>query len=437
MQATTAVVRGLRTHLTGLGPGTTGAQQDLADLLVVADELLHRAGLDDTAGARRDPDSVAALRRGCRDLGDRPDPAAVDRLADLVDRLRAADLAGLPAADTLHVPDGGGGRPGTSTTELAAYLRSRGDHRTLRSSTVLTGGFSKETVLLVLDGPDGAEEVALRKVAAGRAAGTLADEYRVLEFAAAHGIAVAPPLWLDTGPNALGSPLFASRRMPGRTVGTVSGPAAGATPDVARELAGLLAALHTVDVTDLHTTPRPASASRADVLARIDEREKILHEVADALPDTPGLELHAALLGWLRAHLPPLDRPPVLVHGDVGFHNLLVADGRVSALLDWEMAHRGHPAEDLAYVRPAVEQLLGWDEFVDLYTRAGGPRPGPAELRFFAVWQDTWRASSCLRLRTKFLLDPARLSDGVSGLLLTARFLHDALQHAFPPGVPG
>jgi aminoglycoside phosphotransferase len=39
----------------------------------------------------------------------------------------------------------------------------------------------------------------------------------------------------------------------------------------------------------------------------------------------------------------------VVVHGDFGPQNLLIDDGRISALVDWEFAHLGDPIEDLAW----------------------------------------------------------------------------------------
>ncbi len=40
---------------------------------------------------------------------------------------------------------------------------------------------------------------------------------------------------------------------------------------------------------------------------------------------------------------------PVIVHGDFGPQNLLVHDGAISALIDWEFAHLGQPVEDAAW----------------------------------------------------------------------------------------
>ena len=64
------------------------------------------------------------------------------------------------------------------------------------------------------------------------------------------------------------------------------------------------------------------------------------------------------LLGGLLRNLQALDpasvpglpgRGDVIVHGDFGPQNVLIEDGRISALLDWEFAHAGRPIEDLAW----------------------------------------------------------------------------------------
>jgi aminoglycoside phosphotransferase (APT) family kinase protein len=44
----------------------------------------------------------------------------------------------------------------------------------------------------------------------------------------------------------------------------------------------------------------------------------------------------------------PAERPPVLVHADYHYGNMLFRDGRVVALLDWEIAQLGQPLLDLA-----------------------------------------------------------------------------------------
>ena len=51
---------------------------------------------------------------------------------------------------------------------------------------------------------------------------------------------------------------------------------------------------------------------------------------------------------WLREH-PPEPAPTVLCHGDLRLGNLIVEGGELRAVIDWELAHLGHPAEDLGW----------------------------------------------------------------------------------------
>jgi aminoglycoside phosphotransferase (APT) family kinase protein len=52
---------------------------------------------------------------------------------------------------------------------------------------------------------------------------------------------------------------------------------------------------------------------------------------------------------WLEAAIPDPDDAPVLAHGDAGPGNFLFEDGRLTAVIDWELAHLGDPMEDLAW----------------------------------------------------------------------------------------
>src|ERR1700722_17370280 len=53
---------------------------------------------------------------------------------------------------------------------------------------------------------------------------------------------------------------------------------------------------------------------------------------------------------WLEAHVPDYDGPVVLVQGDTGPGNFLYRDGRVTAVLDWELCHWGDPMDDIAWL---------------------------------------------------------------------------------------
>jgi aminoglycoside phosphotransferase (APT) family kinase protein len=99
----------------------------------------------------------------------------------------------------------------------------------------------------------------------------------------------------------------------------------------AEELASFLAALWAID-----TTGAPA-ASRGRPLAPRDTAQ-----VRAAVTEVGALELWDAALA-----APEWDRPPVWVHSDVDFRNLLARDGRLHAVLDWGGAGVGDPACDV------------------------------------------------------------------------------------------
>jgi aminoglycoside phosphotransferase (APT) family kinase protein len=90
--------------------------------------------------------------------------------------------------------------------------------------------------------------------------------------------------------------------------------------------------------------------------------------------------------GWLKRHLQFADGRRTLNHCDLGCHNMLVKDGVLTALLDWETAVIGNPAYDLAYVYPVVVQMTAWEDFLAAYAQAGGVIPSAAELDFYRVW---------------------------------------------------
>jgi aminoglycoside phosphotransferase (APT) family kinase protein len=107
-------------------------------------------------------------------------------------------------------------------------------------------------------------------------------------------------------------------------------------------------------------------------------REATKHRVAfwkqsfnhkKALPN-PG---QVWLFDWLMRNVPDDVRPPVLVHGDFNIHNLLVKDGHITSLLDWEWGHAGDPLEDLNNIRPHIEKYSNWERFCRHYRAHGGP----------------------------------------------------------------
>jgi aminoglycoside phosphotransferase (APT) family kinase protein len=90
---------------------------------------------------------------------------------------------------------------------------------------------------------------------------------------------------------------------------------------------------------------------------------------------------------WLYDHLDAIAPNAVLVHGDSSYHNMLVHEGRLSVVLDWEFAHAGDPAEDLLGSEHFTTQVLPWPEFMRVYRENGGGEIDRERFRFFALWR--------------------------------------------------
>jgi aminoglycoside phosphotransferase (APT) family kinase protein len=119
--------------------------------------------------------------------------------------------------------------------------------------------------------------------------------------------------------------------------------------DAARELARFLAALQAIDPTD---GPEPSGATFWRGVP-LQVRDRSTRQAIAAVADVVDADL--LLATWEDALAAPAwDRPPVWVHGDIAAGNLLVRDGRLSAVIDFEALAVGDPACDV---------LVAWELF--------------------------------------------------------------------------
>lgn len=172
-------------------------------------------------------------------------------------------------------------------------------------------------------------------------------EYRVLESAAALGIPVPRVCWLELESEPLERPFFIMERVAGVPTPPTF-PAAYPEEMRARTAADFVRILARIHGADWRSRPLdvlddPGPGSEAARRAVEHWRAISLH---DRLEPQPILERAFA---WLDRHLPSTART-TLVHGDFRSGNYLhEADGRITAMLDWEMAHLGDPHEDLGW----------------------------------------------------------------------------------------
>ena len=108
---------------------------------------------------------------------------------------------------------------------------------------------------------------------------------------------------------------------------------------LANDAIDVMAELHSIDWRGAGLTSAPGSYLERQIIRWRDQLSRT--------PTAARLGDLTALTDWLLAHRPPVE-DRVIVHGDFGFHNLLVTRERVTAVLDWELATIGDPLVDLA-----------------------------------------------------------------------------------------
>jgi aminoglycoside phosphotransferase (APT) family kinase protein len=205
---------------------------------------------------------------------------------------------------------------------------------------------------------------------------------------------VPEPLWVEHDKAALGTRFIVVRGVAGSTD---IGPAltdARRARGLAEQLARVMARIHAITPGDIGRTVRDgltAGQGTGDYLESI-------YGLYRGAAEHPNPRIEAAF-GWMRANAPVDDgRPATLVHGDIGFHNLMTHEGAVTGVLDWECAHFGDPMEDVSYCRPFVEALLPWADFLEIYQSNGGVPYSEERDRYYAVWSNLRNACGCVCL---------------------------------------
>jgi aminoglycoside phosphotransferase (APT) family kinase protein len=241
--------------------------------------------------------------------------------------------------------------PGLSVPSLESYLRTAvpGLLQGPLSAALVAGGRSNLTYVL----SDGVGRWVLRRPPLGHVLETahdMAREHRLLTALVPTAVPVPRPLLLGD-PDVLGAPFYVMEFADGTVLREradlerLSPEQAAALSD---ELVRVLVELHTVDIEEvgLSELGRPEGYLERQ-LSRWARQLRASHS-----RDLPELE---RLGKRLVSTLPP-GRQPSLVHGDYRLDNVVVSEsGRITAVLDWEMATRGDPLADLA------STILWWD----------------------------------------------------------------------------
>jgi aminoglycoside phosphotransferase (APT) family kinase protein len=266
----------------------------------------------------------------------------------------------------------------------------------------LPGGTMRDVWALDVDLPEGRSTERHRLVylmdrdtTLSEARQSRGDEFLALVAMHRAGVRVPRPYWrIDTpAPDGLGPGLILER-IEGETVARriVGDPSLEAIrPRLVEQMGQELARIHAVKDVPIGRLAG-AAAGQSPAEAQIARIERSLDEAGEP---HPALELG---LRWLKRRRPRCESLGV-VHGDYRLGNIVV-DPRegLRAILDWELAHLGHPGEDLGWVvmrfwrcfdRPGLRGLGSADRFLEAYAAAGGARLDGEDQRFWEVLANT------------------------------------------------
>ena len=275
---------------------------------------------------------------------------------------------------------------------VEAFVRSQGgDYADARITAYrpLAGGFSKQTILFDLEtATHGKESFALRGDGPVKVLGlrgqTISREYHLLRYAHAGGVLCAEPMWLNED---AALPYFISRQRPGRNIGDGI-TSNDAVPDsVAKSLAEAIAKIHLLKIDQSHPDIRKSHLAADGPLTRHDAQKRFIEEWTTVwFKNGRKSPIAVNAIRWVLDNVPKETAPATLVHCDCGFNNLLVDDGKVSAVLDWEISHLGDPAEDLGWLLFQIKNPETKKKFLQYYRDAGGiAQADPFRLKYYDV----------------------------------------------------
>lgn len=239
------------------------------------------------------------------------------------------------------------------------------------------------------------EAIALGQVEKGQLDSDIGQEVAVLQrLVGQHPeLPVPAPLGADVDGRVMGFPCAVYERLPGTASATtfLNETDAAVGHHLTVQLAAAAAALH-ADVGRLGAVTGIVETSSG--VSELEQwRRRYRDNRAEAEP------VLGWIFDWLEENLPRPERP-CLVHGDLRPGNFLFEGGRLTGLLDWEMCHLGHPAEDIAWLyrsfwSPARYCELA--EFLEHYHAAGGASLSCSEMHPYQVFAEAKFATISLQ----------------------------------------
>lgn len=258
---------------------------------------------------------------------------------------------------------------------------------------VLAGGLSKKTILFETDKPIyGTQSMVIRAEQPINLlyfdGSDVAREYYMVQLMQKHGMPIAEPLWLEEDASRLGMRFIVSRKAEGGPIGDNFGSYQPLTPGQVESYLSNYFKLHSIqpDATD----PLVQRSHLGLWLPYKTIRDVTRFFAAEYLPTLirrAGIKTTPEMLRalrWLERNAPDSDEPPVIIHVDYAFNNMIFDGDCMSALLDWETSRLADPADDFIWTQPNLG-LYGMDEFRLKYKQGTGRDVSAYRVAYAAV----------------------------------------------------
>jgi aminoglycoside phosphotransferase (APT) family kinase protein len=210
---------------------------------------------------------------------------------------------------------------------------------------------------------DGAgRRIVLRRPPLGEILASAHDvvrEHRILTALHPTGFPVPRTIGVCEDASVTGAPFYAMEHVDGHVLGRLADAErldVDTRAEAGRQIAGTLAQLHEIDLDAVGLSDFRRSES---LISRQLRRWRRQWEASRTRDSADVDEVGA----WLEARMPE-ERETVLLHGDYHLHNFVLrADGRLRAVLDWELCTAGDPLADVGQMVAYWNELRSPDGF--------------------------------------------------------------------------
>ena len=280
-----------------------------------------------------------------------------------------------------------------SADHLQQFIASRSDELAgveIRDFERIPGGMSKHTYSFVLKYPSGKEAALIARKVAGEpltdmGAYVLHREFDLMVDVSRSGFLAPEPLWLFRDEGREMGDYYVMRKLAGQSSGSIFAVDSHISEEVLLQMAHQMAKLHAIDI----------EAFRPYIESHEDQRifDSTIEETVGRYLDTwiearrsapiEGSPMEVYGFEWLRSNVPRNKHKSSLIHGDFTPHNCMWQGEELTGVIDWECAHFGDPAADLAHIRPHIEARMDWQQFLDHYVASGGRLPSEEDLHYY------------------------------------------------------